>query len=124
MFLLRIYTGGLMDHLYEPYEPTWWDWNSWWVIPLIVLFSLILLCAIFLIVRRILRRNATPLKVTFYGYKEREYKYGSYLQPDIPVKEGYTFCGWYKDTSFLEPCKSTYKVKRDIILYPKWEKER
>ena len=64
------------------------------------------------------------LTVTFYGYGEKTCAPNSYLAPDIPEKEGYTFCGWYKDTAFLEPWRSTDKVKRDITLYPKWEKER
>ena len=45
--------------------------------------------------------------------------YTNYYLP-TPVRDGYTFDGWYKDTSFTNKVLSTDKVSRNITLYAKW----
>lgn len=39
-----------------------------------------------------------------------------------PKKEGYTFCGWYKNERLTQKWYPTEFVKSDVYLYPKWEK--
>lgn len=51
--------------------------------------------------------------------------YGTINKPAAPVKEGYTFAGWYKE----EACSNIWdfdkdKADTDIILYAKWNKNQ
>lgn len=51
--------------------------------------------------------------------------YGTINKPAAPVKEGYTFAGWYKE----EACLNIWdfdkdKADTDIILYAKWNKNQ
>ncbi|HAU88071.1 MAG TPA: hypothetical protein DCW90_22125, partial [Lachnospiraceae bacterium] len=50
-------------------------------------------------------------KVT-YGYKVTE--------PEVPVREGYIFGGWFIDEYFDEEYDFEQPVKNDMILYAKW----
>lgn len=45
--------------------------------------------------------------------------FSNYYLPN-PVRDGYTFDGWYTDTSFTNKVLSTDKVNRNITLYAKW----
>ncbi len=48
-------------------------------------------------------------------------KVGSKLvQPDDPVREGYTFSGWYKESSLLNQYNFGQPVTRHMTLYAKW----
>lgn len=38
-----------------------------------------------------------------------------------PIKEGYTFLGWYTDASFTESVSNEYTFTKSITLYAKWE---
>jgi len=41
--------------------------------------------------------------------------------PTVPVKTGYTFAGWYKDTSLTTPwIFTTDKITTDVTLYASW----
>lgn len=51
--------------------------------------------------------------------------YGIIDEPDVPVKEGYTFAGWYKEEDCLNIWDfSNDKADTDIILYAKWDKNQ
>ena len=120
-----IYTGNVFDKKHSIYDDVpWWKVHGIWLI----LAAIVIVIIVTVLVRYLVLKNrafrSIPRKVKFYGYEEKDYKYGSYLNPDVPEKDGYAFCGWFRDPAFLEPWKSTDKVKRDITLYPKWEKER
>ena len=39
-----------------------------------------------------------------------------------PQKEGYTFCGWYRDEKLNIRWNPTDIVVQEMYLYPKWEK--
>jgi uncharacterized repeat protein (TIGR02543 family) len=41
-------------------------------------------------------------------------------QPDDPVKEGYTFDGWYKDSLYTQAMDWNQVVSDDLVLYAKW----
>ncbi len=44
--------------------------------------------------------------------------------PDVPVKQGFTFDGWYKDAEFTQSWAfGTDKVVSDMTLYAKWIEE-
>ena len=120
LYVGGIYTGSVFKDK-EP--PSWWDLNKEWMIPLIIIVAVLLALVALYWYTKIKENHKVPRTVTFYGYGIKTYRYGSYLFPDIPKKEGFVFMGWYKDTSFVERWKSTDRVKRDITLYPKWVKE-
>lgn len=42
-------------------------------------------------------------------------------EPAVPVKEGYTFDGWYSDKELTKQYDFASKVNSDIILYAKWK---
>lgn len=42
-------------------------------------------------------------------------------KPEEPVKEGYTFAGWYSDTSYTTPWDFGTAVEKDTTLYAKWD---
>ena len=46
---------------------------------------------------------------------------GYLTKPEDPVREGYTFIGWYKDESYLEEYDFSTPVTSDMTLYAKWE---
>lgn len=51
--------------------------------------------------------------------------YGTINNPGVPVKEGYTFAGWYKEEACLNIWDfDTDKADTDIILYAKWNKNQ
>ncbi len=43
------------------------------------------------------------------------------LPEETPVKEGYTFAGWYADEDCTEAMPSTHTVADDVIFYAKWD---
>lgn len=48
--------------------------------------------------------------------------YGEKLnKPITPVKEGYTFVGWYLDSELTKEYDFDSLVKEDLVLYAKWE---
>ncbi|MDE7263817.1 MAG: InlB B-repeat-containing protein [Anaeroplasmataceae bacterium] len=52
----------------------------------------------------------------------QEVLYGEQVeQPEDPVKEGYTFLGWYKDSNKTILFDFTELIQSDITLYAKWE---
>ncbi len=49
-------------------------------------------------------------------------KHGTVTEPAAPVKEGYIFEGWYKDSAFTKPYDFSAKVSSSFTLYAKWTK--
>ena len=121
---MKAHTGNYLDPVKR--EPRWdnawekfWDLYSWMVGVAVIalLFGLL----IWLMYRDKLKN--TTVTVTYLDFEEFTCKYGDRLIPPVPKREGYAFYGWFKDTAFSEPWKSTDKVKKDLTLYPKWVKE-
>ena len=54
-----------------------------------------------------------------------EAMYGDLLiEPETPVKEGYVFCGWYRDIDCtVEWDFATDKVEGDLTLYAGWDEK-
>ncbi len=48
-------------------------------------------------------------------------KLNDFSLPNNPVKDGYTFKGWYLDSDFKEEFKSLDDMNKDVTLYAKWE---
>ena len=54
--------------------------------------------------------------------KSQTVKRNGYVEvPQTPVKEGYTFGGWYSDAKLTKLYDFESKVKGSFILYAKWE---
>jgi|GEM_PF-1149734 len=47
---------------------------------------------------------------------------GIVAEPEVPVREGYNFLGWYTDSECTTKYNFNTPVKKDITLYAKWEK--
>ena len=71
---------------------------------------------------------AESYKVTFMNegkvYHQTEVKKGTQVQPPSaePVKEGYTFKGWYTDENYTTEWNFSNPVTNDMNLYAKWER--
>jgi uncharacterized repeat protein (TIGR02543 family) len=53
------------------------------------------------------------------------YTYGSQISiPAEPIKEGFTFDGWYKDSEFAEEFEFSKMPAEDITIYAKWIKNK
>lgn len=122
---LDAYVGSVFHQ--KEREPRWdnawekfWDLNGELVVSVAVVVMLLGLL-IWLMYRDKLKN--TTVTVTYLDHEKVTCKYGDRLTPPVPKREGYAFCGWFKDTAFSEPWKSTDKVKKDLTLYPKWVKE-
>lgn len=53
----------------------------------------------------------------------QSYMWGETLEPpEPPTREGYTFTGWYKDSTCTEPWNmQTDKIETDRTLYAGWQ---
>lgn len=47
---------------------------------------------------------------------------GIVAEPEVPIREGYNFLGWYTDSECTTKYNFNTPVKKDITLYAKWEK--
>ncbi len=54
--------------------------------------------------------------------KETVFKNSAVKEPDEPVKEGFTFAGWYKDKELKNKYDFSEKVTGGMTLYAAWEK--
>ena len=50
-------------------------------------------------------------------------KNGTVTAPEAPVKDGYTFVGWYTDKALTAEYDFTAKVTKGFTLYAKWEEK-
>ena len=44
--------------------------------------------------------------------------------PENPVKDGYTFVGWYNDSSFTKLFDFDAAITKDIVLFAKWDENK
>ena len=52
---------------------------------------------------------------------DNSYTYGKAMKLPVPVKEGFTFRGWYSDSAYMKKVASiTASTKGDLQLYAKW----
>lgn len=124
------FTGGLPDSTgttSKPLGPPWWIW------PALVLLVLLIIAAVIFIAQTKGRitvpfLQAIKFTVSFetYGGEDMEdavYGIGELMIAlDVPpVREGYEFCGWYKDSSLNKPFKLKYMPSHNLKLYAKWE---
>ncbi len=109
------------DYVNSTPDRTWIE-EYWWIVALAVVAVAAIVFA-FLYFRN---RSERFVFVSLYKSEKAEMlqiKKGSTFNPDIPTREGYAFRGWYLDSACTTPWLSTYKVKKNMALYPKWEKE-
>lgn len=67
--------------------------------------------------------HTDTVTVTLYNFKSDCISLGAEYFPDIPTRDGYAFTGWFYDPSFTKPFMPGKKIKKDITLYPRWNKE-
>ena len=48
---------------------------------------------------------------------------GTISAPENPTKAGYNFAGWYSDRNYSNKWSFSTKIRSDITLYAKWEKQ-
>ena len=54
--------------------------------------------------------------------KQKVNMYDFISEPSTPIKNGYTFAGWYSDSALTNPWNfTTSKVTSDMTLYAKWD---
>ncbi len=77
-----------------------------------------------------LTSNATGLVVSFdtnggSRVEDATYMYGEIInQPEEPVKEGYTFTGWYRDVNGLHTWDfENTEIESNMTLYAFWEEK-
>jgi uncharacterized repeat protein (TIGR02543 family) len=46
---------------------------------------------------------------------------GTAYEPDDPVRPGHSFDGWYADEGLTQPFDFSTPIRRDTVLYAKWE---
>lgn len=105
----------------------WWDIYGDDVLAIgIPVLCVILITIYFLIMNaheKKKARDAIPISVCLYGFKTVSVSVKDDFYPDIPSREGYAFTGWFYDPSFTMPFIPGQKLKKDITLYPRWQKE-
>jgi uncharacterized repeat protein (TIGR02543 family) len=109
-------------HYFGDAQNSSWISEYWWILVLVA----VAIIAIVFAVLFFMSKRAKYIFVTVYknGIGEQmQILRGSTFNPDIPTREGYAFRGWYLDSACTTPWLSTYKVKKPMALYPKWEKE-
>lgn len=100
-----------------------------------VWFSLILIAFVIEIVflvyffcnlsNRIESEKECPTLVTVHlvGYEDLFVRPKTNVILPTPERDGFVFRGWFLDSACTVPYISTEPVKKELILYPKWEKE-
>ncbi len=68
-------------------------------------------------------KSNETVQITLYGFKTVSLELGKEYYPELPEREGYAFTGWFYDPSFTKPFMPGKKLKKDITLYPRWQKE-
>lgn len=109
-----------------PFED-WWYRNKDTVlsigIPALLSILIISYFVIFHFHEKKKERSAIPITVHLYGFKSVSVSVKEDFYPDIPTRKGYSFTGWFYDPSFTMPFIPGQKLKKDITLYPRWQKE-
>lgn len=71
--------------------------------------------------KHLLKNNIHEVVYNIDGNKTvEELIEGSKISSQIPIKEGYTFEGWYKDETFSIKVESNYIINQSINLFANW----
>lgn len=130
MFLLAFFNPFLDGSMLEPKEEKfdliiWIERNIEEILIYLGVLAGIAFVVWVVVMTKRQKDRETFFTVTYFGFEQEEkIQKGNYITPMYPQKEGYIFCGWYKNTALTEPLESNDLIERDITLYPKWEKER
>ena len=65
----------------------------------------------------------TLVTVHLVGYEDLFVRPKTNVILPTPERDGFVFRGWFLDSACTVPYISTEPVKKELILYPKWEKE-
>lgn len=55
--------------------------------------------------------------------EKQTYKYGQTLAVSVPKREGYTFGGWFADSTLTNAYSATATLNEDTIIYAYWSEE-
>lgn len=92
----------------------------WWVFMILLLVLLTIAMGITYIKRT---PKSNSITIHLVGREDLSVPHGSRPILPMPSKPGYAFRGWFLDSACTIPFDSRQPIKRDLILYPKWEKE-
>lgn len=92
----------------------------WWVFIICILVLLTIAMGITYIKRA---PKSNSITIHLVGREDLSVPHGSRPILPIPKSQGYIFRGWFLDSACTIPFDSRKPIKRDLILYPKWEKE-
>ena len=85
------------------------------------LISIVVSFFLFMFVNFLIHRRTH--NVFFGDYNVVTVRHNRIVQLPHPEKDGYIFCGWYRDENFKTKFLPTETVIQDLYLYPKWEKD-
>lgn len=121
-FVSETGNGGISSHHFEKpkSEFTLFIEQYWWVFMILLLILLTIAIGI-----TYMKRNPKSNSVTIHLVGREDLLVSRGSKPILPMqsKPGYAFRGWFLDSACTIPFDSRKPIKRDLILYPKWEKE-
>lgn len=132
--MVRFYClGGLSDFKLDPTFDNWFDEFAYEhpvLFPALLSLAVIfLLFGITMLIHSIRRKmgdkntSSIQVKIHLVGIEDVCINYGSLFVCPMPKKEGFIFRGWFLDSACTIPYVSNKPIKKELILYPKWERE-
>lgn len=122
-----------LDKELHPYR-YWWEHNWWWVVLLVIALVAFLIVLFTIILPRLRKRQERKISipnhyepvlpekivsVTMIGQKNIQLVKGEFFSVPVPTRDGYDFAGWFYDSACTIPYKNI-RIKKNIVLYPKW----
>ena len=94
-----------------------------WVVVLAVLALAGLTLLLSWIYIRRQKVKKTEITIHLSCHSDIQVQYGRIAMLPTPKRDGYEFRGWFLDSACTIPFDSRIPIKRELILYPRWEKE-
>ena len=110
----------------DPWQEFWENYGDIvFYVGIPVLLGLFFFIYFGLIYAREEKKNRPPVMITvcLYKFKTETISPNEVYYPELPERDGYAFTGWFYDPSFTKPFMPGKKLKKDITLYPRWQKE-
>ncbi len=121
-FVIGTGNGGISSHHFESPKSGFSHFieRYWWVLMILLLVLLTIAIGI-----TYMKRNSKSNSVTIHLVGREDLSVSRGSKPILPMQSrpGYAFRGWFLDSACTMPFDSRKPIKRDLILYPKWEKE-
>ena len=101
------------------YSPEEANWKVAQAVIITALITVTVTFCLFSLVHYLINRRKH--NVFFGDYHSEIVRHNRIVPLPLPKREGYTFCGWYRDEELTNKWLPTDLVKRDTYLFPKWE---